>query len=66
MYGINPYAPVNPAMAGVTQQRLANYQSQMPQMSTYQPQQFVPQPPYAFDDERTYSSQLRRSKGCSN
>lgn len=45
MYGINPYAPVNPAMAGVTQQRLANYQSQMPQMSTYQPQQFVPQPP---------------------
>lgn len=45
MYGINPYAPVNPAMAGVTQQRLANYQSQMPQMPTYQAQQFAPQPP---------------------
>lgn len=45
MYPMNPYASVNPAMAGVTQQRLANYQSQMPQMPTYQPQQFAPQPP---------------------
>lgn len=45
MYPMNPYASVNPVMAGVTQQRLANYQSQMPQMPTYQAQQFAPQPP---------------------
>lgn len=42
---VNPYAPVNPAMMGVTQQRLNNYQAQMPQMPAYQQQQFVPQPP---------------------
>lgn len=42
---VNPYAPVNPAMLGVTQQRLNNYQAQMPQIPAYQQQQFVPQPP---------------------
>lgn len=42
---VNPYAPVNPAMMGVTQQRLNNYQAQMPQVPAYQQQQFVPQPP---------------------
>lgn len=42
---VNPYAPVNPAMMGVTQQRLNNYQAQMPQIPAYQQQQFVPQPP---------------------
>lgn len=42
---VNPYAPVNPTMMGVTQQRLNNYQAQMPQMPAYQQQQFVPQPP---------------------
>ena len=41
---VNPYAPVNPAMMGVTQQRLNNYQAQMPQIPAYQQQQFVPQP----------------------
>lgn len=42
---VNPYAPVNPAMLGITQQRLNNYQAQMPQIPAYQQQQFVPQPP---------------------
>lgn len=42
---VNPYAPVNPAMMGVTQQCLNNYQAQMPQLPAYQQQQFVLQPP---------------------
>ncbi|WP_455655896.1 hypothetical protein [Phascolarctobacterium sp.] len=41
MYGINPYAPVNPAMLGIQQQRLANFQPQMQQ--GYPQQQFTPQ-----------------------